>query len=178
MVRRQHGHQLVVEQPVIGERLVAVPAGDDRDVDLSLAEGLERTADRGRHDPELDGGAGRTEITQHGGQPVVRGVALGAEPDQLAPADRPAGDRLLDGIQLAQHGRAVRSSRSPASVGVMPRRSRGKSAVPSRCSRVRRAWLSAGWVTPSRAAAAVSVPASAMAARARSWRVSSSGMSC
>ena len=61
-------------------------------------------ADRGRHHPQLDGGAGRTEVAEDGGQPVVRRVALGAEPDQLAPADRAPADLLLHGIQLAQHG--------------------------------------------------------------------------
>ena len=61
-------------------------------------------ADRRRNDAELDAWALIAEREEDRREPVVRRVALGGEPQQLASANRTAADLRACALDLAQYG--------------------------------------------------------------------------
>ena len=90
VVRVHHDHQLVLEQLVVDEAGVRLAPNADRDVQRLLAQRPERVADRRRNDAELDAGASLAKRLEDGREPVIRGVALRAESQQLAAPDHAA----------------------------------------------------------------------------------------
>jgi hypothetical protein len=79
-----------------------------------------------------------------------------------APGPQPAqlGELAGRGIQRRRHRRCVPSQHATASVRRTLRPTRSITGTPSRCSSRFSCWLSAGWLYPSDAAAAVIEPSS------------------
>ena len=73
-------------------------------------------ADGGWHDTELDVRAATAEFLEHWREPVVRGVALGAEPKQFSTTDAIARDVHAGALDLAQH-HAPRAKQARAGLG-------------------------------------------------------------
>jgi hypothetical protein len=56
-----------------------------------------------RHDAQLDARTSLAKVLEHRRQPVIRGVTLRTEAQQLAAAECPAGDVDARALDLAQH---------------------------------------------------------------------------
>ena len=89
VLRMHHDDELVLEQLVVHEAGVRLAPNADRDVERLLAQRAQRVADGRWNDAELDAGTALAKPLEDGREPVVRGVALGAQSQQLASPDRP-----------------------------------------------------------------------------------------
>ncbi len=95
------------------------------------------------------------------------GAMVGMAPARNSPPVPARTDRSASAT-AANTARACGSSCSPAAVSTTFRPSRSNSRASSSASSSRICWLNDGWVTPSRAAARVKLPASATATKYRS----------
>ena len=97
MVRPHDDAELVREQRPILQPLVALRAVDDREIDPSVEQRRNRRAGHLRHDLHLDPGELLPKALERPREPVIAGVALGAEPQHRLASAGQAAERLLGG---------------------------------------------------------------------------------
>jgi hypothetical protein len=103
MSRRQHGHQLVLEQRDLAHAPLFRRRADDRDIDAALEERLQRPPRGLGEYAHLHPWVARPELAHQRGQPVIAGVALGGHAHEPGAVGREAPDLVFRVAQRLQH---------------------------------------------------------------------------